>query len=538
MSTQKIIQTGNQILVEQPDHRVESNWFDLSHDVKLSSNLAELTAIACMEVMPGDTWKIRTEAIVRMAPMLAPVLQRITARSEWFFVPSRIIWDAWEEFIAPQDYGDAPPALPYFANVYNEEGTNGDYLGLPTVQLGRPNPIDKISAMPHGALIKIINNWYLDENYWPNIKDDFYPLNTGDNSGSWSGYQSVYRRLWDRDYFTSALPWAQKGPSVVIPLTTQNIPVSVINNAVAWTGRSLSGTPPAGLNGVSQSWDGATNEANLRRNSGGDLNLDPKGGIGITPQAFAAGAGTINDLRTASAVQRWLEADAKGGTRYIEILKAHFNVNSSDARMNRAEYIGNTKQPIVISEVLQNSATTTTPQGNMAGHGITAGRGDNMSHYCEEYGYIIGIGSVLPTTAYFQGIPKMFNKFDRMEYGWPELANIGAQAVSNREVFYKTDVLNDAYNNGTFGYLPRYAEYRIQNNRIAGEFKSSLNYWHMARTWGDAIPPVLNTFFQMADPTMRIYAVTTPTVDHLYQHWYHDISVNRKLPKLVSPELR
>lgn len=140
----------------------------------------------------------------------------------------------------------------------------------------------------------------------------------------------------------------------------------------------------------------------------------------------------------------------------------------------------------------------------MSGHGITAGRGDSMEHYCEEYGYIIGVGSVIPTTAYFQGIPKMYQKFDRLDYGWPELANLGAQIVANREVFYKTDVLNASYNSGTFGYLPRYSEYRIANNRISGEFRSSLDYWHLARKFDNATRPTLSQFFEQCTPTFRI----------------------------------
>lgn len=176
-------------------------------------------------------------------------------------------------------------------------------------------------------------------------------LQTGDNTGSWSGYQAQYYRLWDRDYFTSALPWAQKGPSVVIPVTTSNVVVDVVNNAIQGKFRAINGAAwPASYTGAGGA---ASTGLATGGNGGQSIQYDPNGSLGISPSSFATAAGTINDLRTASAVQRWLEADARGGTRYIEVLKAHFNVNSSDARMQRAEYIGNTKQPIVISEVLQ-----------------------------------------------------------------------------------------------------------------------------------------------------------------------------------------
>lgn len=323
-------------------------------------------------------------------------------------------------------------------------------------------------------------------------------------------------RAWQHDYFTSALPFAQKGPAVTLPLVNDN-ELEVKRNG---------GTP-----GMPSSWSndvsGLGNSAVLNQASLDDMQPDQ---LFVSPNASAA---TINDLRVAFRLQEFFEKAARGGTRYIEQLKVHFNVQSSDQRLNRPEFLGGTVNPVIISEVLQTSSSDeTTPQGTMAGHGISAGSGKRIRYYAEEHGYIIGIQSIMPSTAYQQGIPRHFSRSSWEDYAWPTFAHLGEQPILNKELY----VANDGLNDDTFGFIPRYSEYRYAPSRVAGEFRNSLAFWHLGRIFANR--PQLNQTFIVPQPndTNRIFAAQA-VPQKLWCHSFHNVNVKRALPKYGSPTL-
>ena len=241
----------------------------------------------------------------------------------------------------------------------------------------------------------------------------------------------------------------------------------------------------------------------------------------------------IAELRRTSAIQRWLEKQARGGARYIETIKTHFGITSSDARMQRAEYLGGERIPMVISEVLNTSATATEPQGDMAGHGISIGQNSPVYLRAEEHGYIMGILSVLPRTAYQQGIPKHFLYDDKLDFPWPEFANLGEQEIKQEELYWDRTAA-DSVNNATFGYQQRFAECKFAQSTVHGDFRSSLNYWHMGRIFSSA--PALNWTFVKSDPTTRIFAAAG-TDQTLWVQIYHDMKAARQLPYFANPQL-
>ncbi|MEM3789264.1 MAG: major capsid protein, partial [Candidatus Bathyarchaeia archaeon] len=243
-------------------------------------------------------------------------------------------------------------------------------------------------------------------------------------------------------------------------------------------------------------------------------------------------SGTISDLRLALRLQEWFEKAARGGSRYVEQLKVHFNVLSSDKRMQRPEFLGGTRNPVVISEVLQTSSTDgTSPQANMAGHGISGSYGTNIRYYAEEHGYIFGIMSVMPDTAYQQGLSRHFTRKSWEDYAWPTFAHLSEQPILNQELY----VVNDNKNEEIFGYIPRYSEYRYQPSRVAGEFRDSLSFWHLGRIFANR--PLLNQDFVECKPRTDIFAVTDDENQPLWCHSYHKVFVKRKLPKYGVPTL-
>lgn len=503
----------------------KSNVFDLSHDVKLSCNMGQLVPVMCTEAVPGDKFHISSETLVRLAPMIAPIMHRIKARIDYFFVPNRILWPGWEKFITPTDTGGAPE-FPYF-DINNSSVTGNkwttlcDYLGIPEPPLD--GPAEVVSALPFAAYGRIWWEYYRDQNTtdWLGL-DEIPDLLDGDNTDDNAAFLLQKGVCWEHDYFTSALPFAQAGTSVNIPLADVELKDNWLDPGVTEPRFVKSdGTNPPD-NFLSQSGDNVF--------TAGDTNplaYDPSGTLGL-------GQTSINDLRRASKLQEWLERLALGGRRYKETIKAFFNVDTGDARLQRPEMIFRQTSPIVIGEVLNTTGTEDAPQGEMAGHGMGIMSGQNGSYFCREHGYIMGLLSIVPDTAYQQGIPKHFLKTkDALQYYFPQFANIGEQEIQNRELYaYQSAAVGD----GTFGYIPRYAEYKFENNRVAGEFRGSLDYWHMGRKFTSL--PVLNETFQSAiNATHRIFAVTDPDTDKLYVQHYNKIKAVRKMPKYGTGRL-
>ena len=499
----------NSIQLKKP----KKNFFDLTHDVKLSTNMGELTPILTLEVVPGDKIDLGCESIIRFAPMTAPVMHRMDVTMHYFFVPNRILWDSWENYITNNGpVGTWPEIVPPYIEMNNVWPTIPfyqkaikflDYMGVPPIPTS--GVTTKINALPLAAYQMIYNEYYRDQNL---IEPINFKLTDGLNTEQ--DLLVLRNRAWEHDYFTASLPFAQKGAAVDIPLGAVNGDANIYSN-VGNTTLNGSGGDPAMI--------GDTNAGFT------DLWAQTDG-LTVEPT-------TINDLRRAYRLQEWLEKNARGGTRYIESILSHFGVKSSDSRLQRPEYITGVKTPVVISEVLNTSGTEgELPQGNMAGHGIAVSSGNSGSYYAEEHGYIIGIMSVMPKTAYQQGIPRTFLKLDPLDYFWPSFANIGEQEVQMQELYAYTANKED-----TFGYVPRYAEYKYMPSRVAGDFRNSLDYWHLGRIFGSE--PTLSQEFIECTPedTERIFAVTDPDAQKLYCHVLNKIKAVRPMPKYGTPTI-
>ena len=511
-----------------------SNVFDLSHDRKFSMDFGHITPIAVIDCIPGDKFQMSTSQMIRFAPMVAPLYHQISVYTHFFFVPNRLVWDNWEKFITGGEDGLDNSVFPTTTTPGNSEGGLTDYLGLP---VGTNWPADiQVSAIPYAGYNKIFNEYYRDQNLQTEVLDKVV-----DGPNNNTGIFSIQIRAWQHDYFTSALPWTQKGPEATIPLGE----TADINFIGGQTNRILKNNAPFS----STTWTSLGGQANATSEFEAPLSLDESGAVStasldntnsLQVDLSSATSATINDLRNAFRLQEWLEKNARGGSRYNESIMVHFGVNSGDARLNRPEYLGGGMSPVQISEVLQTSNSAfsegnlqpTTPTGNMSGHGISVGANNSFRYSVKEHGYIFGLMTIMPKSGYQQGIPRHFRKFDKFDYYWPSFANLGEQPVYNYEIYNDDDGLNDE----TFGYLPRYAEYKYIPSSTHGEFRSSLDYWHVNRIFDNR--PNLNEDFIKMRPTNvdRIFAVTDPTVSKLYCYVRNNIKARRPMPYFGTPK--
>lgn len=485
----------------------KKNSFDLSHDVKMSAQMGNLTPILTLECVPGDSFNISCESLIRFAPMIAPVMHRMDVTMHYFFVPNRILWPNWEKFITDANSGIVAPFMASNAGWGDSQKRFADYMGIPPCPIG--GTPTEISALPFAAYLAIWNEYYRDQNL---ISAVDYKCIDGDQQAKSDDYLQMRQRAWEHDYFTSCLPFAQKGAAVDLPLGS--IPQDFIIETA-----------------------GSTRVINA---TGG--NIDVAQGASTPPyepnRMFAKAKGTtlgtttINDLRRAFKLQEWLEKNARGGTRYVESILSHFGVKSSDKRLQRPEYITGVKSPVIVSEVLNTTGPINdsgVSQGNMSGHGISVSSGNYSNYYCEEHGYIIGVMSIMPKTAYQQGIPRTYLKNDTLDYYFPSFANIGEQEVALEELYAYTPDRKTA-----FGYIPRYSEYKYMPSRVAGDFRKELDYWHLGRIFANQ--PALNADFIRCKPadTNRIFAVEDD-IDNLYCHIFNKIQAVRPMPKFGNP---
>lgn len=526
--------------------------FNLSFENKLTAEFGQLVPVMCKEVLPGDTWQVSHQILCRTAPMLAPVLSSIDIYLHTFFVPNRLLCSDWEDIITGGLDGTLQYTVPS-ATLSNfgavTDGSLADFLGMPTMTAVEIASVAtgigsfNVNLLPFLAYAKVYSDWFKDE-----LLDsfDFEPVSQGLTSDSTliSALKTLRVRSWKKDYFTSARPNTQLGAEILVPASGSISGNGPLQFKVS---SSISTTNPVGINtnDGDQQDDGSYNYP-IRNNSGsGSLKLGYGEGLSIDEVGVS-----VNDLRRSVRIQEWQEKNMRGGNRYIENIYHHFGVKSSDARLQRSEYICGSKHPVLVSEVAQTSSTdaaiqsgsTGTPQGNLSGKAIAIGNGGKKRFFAEEHGYIITIMSVMPKTSYFQGMPRMFWRQDKFDFAWPEFGNLGEQEVYKGELFFK-----QAGYDGTFGYQSRYADMKMSLNEIHSAFRSSMAYWHTARMF-DSAPTLSNQFVQLrnggagagnenSQPMNRIFATLPSGYGHFYCQIYNDLKVVRVLPKYGIPTL-
>lgn len=470
------------------------NKFSLSHRKLFTCDLGELVPCGLVEVLPGDSIQQATSALVRASPMLAPPMHPVDVRIHHWFVPNRLVWSSWENFITGGPDGLNASVFPTIALTSPAVGSLADYLGVPT------GANITTSALPFRGYGLIWNQWYRDQDL-----ETALVVSTADGADTTTNI-ALQNCDWEKDYFTSARPWEQKGAAITLPLGTQ-APIAT----AAATSAAIQVNDAGGVNRSILANAMYAQMSNVSGTAGDRLYAD----------LSAATAASINTLRQAFALQRFEEARARYGSRYTEYLR-YLGVRSSDARLQRPEYLGGGRDTIQFSEVLQTAADGANPVATMRGHGIAAMRSNRYRRFFEEHGYVFSFMSVRPKTMYIQGIRRTFNRRAKEDFWQVELQHIGQQTIKNKEIYAP-----HATPEGTFGYQDRYDEYRREESYVSGEFRSTLNQWHFARSFGS--DPALNATFVKCVPPETPFAV--PSSDVLWILVKHSIQARR----LVAP---
>lgn len=486
----------------------------LSSTFLCSMDLGEIIPINLVEVLPGDTFQKATSALLRCSPMLAPVMHKVNVDIYDFFVPHRLVWEDWEDFITGGEDGEDASVYPTIATPVSTGfavGSLADYLGVTPGVASR-----NVSALPFRAYAMIFNEWFRDQDLVSPLTID---LTSGADTTTSTALQNA---AWPKDYFTSARPWEAKGPQITIPLGT-NAPI--VGLAVAGTAAAAdtnlfgpdaqsdytaAGAQP--IMKVAESIAGKTIAARMQSNAAASTSNRPQ----IYADLTNASAITLTALREAAALQRMQEARARYGSRYPEYLR-YMGVRYSDARLQRPEFLGGGRDVIQFSEVLQ-TAPGTDPVGDLKGHGITGMRSRRWRRTFEEHGFLITLICVRPKSIYADGLERHWNRRFKEDFWQPELQFIGQQAVLNKEVDF-----SHATPEGVFGYQDRYDDYRSAWSRIAGDFRTTLDFWHFARIFGS--DPALNETFIKCVPSEEPFAV--PSEDVLYLTANHSIQARR-----------
>lgn len=560
-----------------PNSPIQRSVFDRSHDYKTTMDAGYLIPFFVDEVLPGDTFKLRVNAFVRMNTLIAPFMDNVFMDTFFFFVPTRLVWDNWQRFCGEQkNPGDSTDFLIPSLSGTNTftNGTIFDYMGLPTgVSLDPVNT--PINALPFRAYNLIYNEWFRDENLIDSI-----PVLTTDGPDPISNY-TLRKRAKRHDYFTSALPWPQKGPSVDVGLTG-NAPVVGFGDGQTWNfmsntsysgNQAVLGNPTDILDNVGlqvftnrEQFSTATmipimqetNQSGRWANIG---NQDQSSGTDITPTRAIRGDGfyfpngilsnssgkqpyadlsgvsaiTINDLRQAFQIQKFYEKWARGGSRYTETLRVMFNVISPDARLQRPEYLGGTHSRVNVVPTAQTSSTdSVSPQSNLSAFGVLGDSAHGFNKSFVEHGYVIGLVCLRADITYQQGLNRMWSRRQLFDFYWPTLAHLGEQVVYNKEIYAQ----GTADDNGVFGYQERYAEYRYKPSMITGKLRSTdaqtLDVWHLAQKF-DTLPKLNQDFIEENPPINRVIAVQNEP--QFFADFWFDLKTSRPMPVYSVPGL-
>lgn len=551
---------SNKLYTTIPAPKVPRNIFNLSRYCSLTMPYQRVCPTAVQEIIPGDKFFWSAEVFARTQPMVAPVMTDQKISMHAFFVPLRTLNNKFAEFMFNNKEGNYTDVLPYctMSDIYNAVKASSlpainaveairllDYIGLPfsyrsatTSALFVSQWISdnarfdgseiRVNLAPFFAYTKIWSEYFRDENLVDDPFDAWVRNGRGTSVLSWTGSQSSYvfgnttrkvqfvlhfmqlrPRAWQHDRFTSALPFAQRGPDVLLPVTGQ---FDVVQD-----GPGVSGEVK---------WRGSTGEMYVETAEPADEPLDLFGDItGIST--------TINDFRRAERLQRWYENSARGGVRPNEATLAHFGVRTPDATLDRSEFLGGSMQPIVVSDVAQTSETTQagTPQGTLAGKGTSYKTGGLFKHFFTEHGFVFVFASALIRPAYWQGVPRVFSRMQRDEYYWPEFALLGEEPVFDKELFVDGNTTED----GVFGYVPRYADYKSALPEVHGDFRSSLDYWVNPRKFANQ--PALNAEFIFGNPQKKMFAVQSDFSDSLLVTIRHGVKASRLMPFYGVPTI-